>query len=195
MPNVFDKTSFIPQKSLSVTSRKQSSISLFFVLAMLLFLISIGSYVAVVSYKAVLEQSIESKAASLQRAKEAFDPGLIEDLIELNNRIESSKDILSNHTSITPLLELLEELTLKNVRFSQFEFNKRDSGQITLLLTGQAKNYASVVLQSDSFGQSRFLNSQIFSNVNLDSSGNVGFVFDAIVDPDLVSFKNNVEGF
>lgn len=138
---------------------------------------------------------MESKAVSLERAKEAFDPGLIEELSRLNSRIEASDDIISSHLLLTPLFKLIEESTLKNVRFSQFDFLVRDSGNIELFMTGQALDYATVVLQSDLFGQSKFLKNQVFSNINLDSFGNVGFLFKAEVDPGLVLFKSNVEGF
>jgi len=196
MANSFNKTSFIPQKSISREGgKKKPTAGLFFGAAVLFFAISILASVGVFFYKKILEGRVESKAVSLERAKEAFDPGLIEELSRLNSRIEASDDIISSHLLLTPLFKLIEESTLKNVRFSQFDFLVRDSGNIELFMTGQALDYATVVLQSDLFGQSKFLKNQVFSNINLDSFGNVGFLFKAEVDPGLVLFKSNVEGF
>jgi hypothetical protein len=196
MANSFDKTSFIPQKTLTSTNRRKKSFSGFlFITSTIILIVSIAFSIGVFSYKKIVEQSIESKAVSLKRAKEAFDPGLIEDLTRLDNRIENTKKILDSHISITPLLEFFEEFTLKNVQFSQFEVSLLDSSQINLLMEGRARDYATVVAQSDLLGQSRFLKNQIFSDVNLDNFGNVGFSFEAIIDPNLTSFRNSVEGF
>ena len=196
MANGFNKTSFIPQKSLTpLSQRKKSSVGLFFVIAVIVFIVAIAGSVGVLAYKKVLEGSLESKAVSLQRAREAFDPKLIEEFSRLNQRINLSTRLLNNHISITPLFSVIEELTLKNVKFNTFDFSVRGSGQIEIKMSGIATNYATVVLQSDVFGQNRFLKNQIFSDVNLDNAGNIGFSFNATVDPSLVSFKNSIEGF
>jgi len=195
MADAFNKTSFIPQKSLSTVSKKKSTSGLFFFISVIIFILSVLGSIGIIAYKKVVEQGIENKAGSLERAKEAFDPNLIESLSRLDNRIESSKELLNSHIAISPIFSLLEDLTLKNVEFDQFEFRAEDSGLMTLLMSGQAKDYATVVLQSDTFGQSKSLRDQIFSDVNLNKFGNVGFSFRAVVDPSLVSYKNNVEGF
>jgi len=194
MLDTFDKTSFIPKKSLAPISKRKPSVGLYFIISVIVFLLATAGSVGVIVYKAYVEGGIESKAVSLQRAKEAFDPRLIDDLSRLDNRIESSGNILSSHIALTPLFDLLEELTLKNVRFEQFEFLVLDSGEMTLVMTGEAVNHATVVLQSDLLGQSRFLKDQIFSDINPDRSGNIGFSLEATVDPSLVSFRGNVEG-
>jgi len=195
MANVFDKTSFIPQKSLNPIVKKKSSTSLFTIIAILIFVISAASSIGVFAYKKILEKSINQKAVSLERAKEAFDPGLIEELTALNNRIEASKDILASHILLTPLFALIEESTLKSVKFNQFDFTVQDSGQMELQMDGQATDYATVVLQSDLFGKNRFLSDQIFADINLDNSGNISFSYKAMVNPSLLLFKSNVEGF
>ena len=189
----FKQSSFIPQKTFGQTTKKKRTASLYFIVSILLFLVSVAGSVGVFAYKKILESSIESKAISLQRAKEAFDPNLIEDLARLNNRIKSSEEILFSHVALTPVFALLEELTLKNVRFDQFDFVVRNSGRVAILMNGQAVDYATVVLQSDTFGQNRFFRDQIFSNINLDASGNVGFSFSAIIDPNLLSFRESIQ--
>lgn len=195
MPDSFNRSSFIPQKSLGQNTKKKSSLGLFFIISILIFILTAAASIAVFGYKKVLESSIEQKAVSLQRAKEAFDPALIDELVRLDNRINLTKSILSSHISLTPFFSLLEELTLKNIKFDLFNFTIKDSGQVGVSMRGKAKDYATVVLQSDILGQNRFLTSQIFSDVNLDSSGRVGFSFNALVDSNLISFKSKTEGF
>jgi len=195
MPNTFDNTSFIPKKSLSVVSKKKSSVGLYFIIAVFLFIITAALSVGTFSYKKYLEIGIDSKAESLDRDRQAFDPALIEELIRLSIRVESTKKLLSSHISLTPFFALLEESTLKNVSFDSFELSVKDSGQVNVSMSGHASDYATVVLQSDILGQNRFLRNQLFSNINLDKSGNVSFFVNADVDPNLISYENNVEGF
>ena len=195
MANTFDKTSFIPQKSSTQSrARKKLGGGLFFIISVIIFAVAVALSVGVFSYKKILENSKESKAVSLSRSREAFDPGLIADLTRLDKRMETTKRLLDGHISLTPLLGFVEEFTLKNVRFSQFNFSLVDNSQINFSMEGQALDYATVVAQSDLLGQSRFLQNQIFSNVNLDNSGNVIFHFEAKIDPSLISFKNELEG-
>jgi hypothetical protein len=193
----FNKTSFIPQKSLNPvsTGRRKPSVSLFFIGSVIIFIVAIALSIGAFSYKKILEQGIEKKAVSLQRAREAFDPGLIENLTRLDSKIEATKDLLDSHISLTPLFDFLEEFTLKNIKFDSFNLSLQGSSdKITLSIEGQAINYATIVAQSDLLGQSRFLKDQIFSNVSLDSSGNVSFSLDAKIDPKLTSFRSSVEG-
>jgi len=123
-----------------------------------------------------------------------LDPNLIDELRRLDNRIKSSENILNSHISMTPFFAVLEDLTLKNVRFDQFEFNLTNSGLTALIMNGEAVDYATVVLQSDLMGQSRFLKDQIFSDVNLDEgTGNIRFSLRTTIDPGLVSFTSNID--
>jgi len=196
MANTFDKTSFIPQKKLGgKIKRRRAPLGLLFVLSIILFLIALAGIIGVIVYEEILERSIESKAVSLQRAQDAFDPDLIDELRRLDNRIKSSQSILNAHISMTPFFALLEDLTLKNVRFNEFRFSLEDTSGITsLIMAGEAVDYATVVLQSDLMGQSKHLKGQIFSDVNLDEeTGNIRFSLRTTLDPELISFTSNID--
>jgi hypothetical protein len=57
---------------------------------------------------------------------------------------------------------------------------------------GIASSFSSVALQSDIFGENKFIQEPIFSNLNLDSKGDVIFDFSAFVDPRLLSYSDSI---
>ena len=62
-----------------------------------------------------------------------------------------------------------------------------------VVLRGWAKSFNEVALQSDSFAGEKFIQEPIFSDINLDESGNILFSFSAILDPSLISYGNVVK--
>jgi len=191
------KTSFIPQKS--VAEEKASNKpqkrrgGLFSTGAVVIFILAIVLAGGVFAYKKILEQRLVSKSDSLERAKGAFEPKLIDELVRVDRRIESSKELLNSHVVLSPLLDFLEDATLRNVKLEEMFFDLEEEGKIRLRLAGEASSYASIVLQAESFGQSRFLKDQLFSDFDLNQLGNVNFDFTAIVDKGLVNFKSNLD--
>ena len=57
-------------------------------------------------------------------------------------------------------------------------------------MSGQARNYAYVALQSDVLGKNKYIPQHIFSDLNLDGSGNVTFNLFAVISPTLLSYKS-----
>lgn len=188
------QTSFIPKKPLtkeSVVHRVPTGI--FTIIATIVFFGSLLGAGGVYAYKTLLARDIEAAKASLERAEKAFEPATIVELERLDGRIQSSGEILEAHTVVTPLFRTLEEATLPQVRFNRFNFSFLNGEKIELRMNGEARSYSFVALQSDEFGNAKFLKDVIFSNLNLDQQGNVTFEVTATVDPELVFYKAQVE--
>lgn len=191
---VESQTSFIPKKPLSKESAvRERPTGLFTILSTLVFFVSLLGAGGVFAYKTLLAREIETSRAALERAEKAFDPATIVELERLDKRIESSKRVLESHTVVSPLFALLEDSAIPQVRFSKMSFSFLNSDKIELRLSGEARNYSFVALQSDEFGKSKFLKDVIFSNLNLDTFGNVVFDVDATVASDLVLYRSQAE--
>lgn len=192
MPINESKQSFIPKKTLSQRGKKKRhSSGLFFGVSVIIFILTLVTAGAVYSYSSFLDKRIASMGQSLERAKQAFEPSLIIELKRLNSRINSADSILGGHVALSKFLLLLEEITLKTVQFTHFEYNI--SGNIVQVsLSGKARNYSSVALQSDLFGQSKFMKNTIFSNLGLDEDGNVMFDVVTNVDLSLILYKESI---
>lgn len=194
MPEPKTHTSFIPKKSLTAPVRKArgSSIGVFFLFTLVIFIGAIALAVGVFLYQQFIIKSIEQKSASLARASAAFEPSIIQEISRLDIRINSAKEILSDHKAISSFFGLLEALTLESVRFENLEYRTDEGGKTNISMRGRARNFSSVALQSDIFGQNKFIQEPIFSDLNLDKKGGVVFSFSAFIDPRLISYENTI---
>jgi hypothetical protein len=186
--------SFIPKKSSAVRRPTTSArVGLFFLISVIAFVLALASAIGVFIYGGITKRNIESKAASLERAKDAFEISLIEELSRLDNRIESSKRILGNHVVLTTLFSALGDSTLKSVKFDAFSLSSNEKEEVKMNLSGVARDYASIVLQSEVLAESKFFKNIIFSNLGLDFFGDVTFDIEATVDDSLISFEDNIQ--
>jgi hypothetical protein len=163
---------------------------------MVVLLIFIGSLVAAgaaFAYEKYMQGSIQSANDSLVRAQAAYDPSAIESLLRLNNRLAAAKKLVQNHVSPSSIFVFLENNTLSSVRFTGFAYDMNPNGTATLQLSGEALDFASVALQSDTFSASRALKDVLFSDINTaPSTGRIVFKVSAVVDPSLLSYRNTL---
>ena len=188
------QTSFIPKKPLSKDAApREQPTGLFTIIATVLFFASLLAAGGVFAYKTLILGSINTASESLDRVEKAFEPQTIVELERLDSRINSSQKVLEGHIVVTPLFHLLEASTIPQVRFNKMNVSFINSDKIELSMSGEARSYSFVALQSDEFGKSKYLKNVIFSNLNLDQLGNVTFDFSAVIDPELVSYKSVVD--
>ena len=186
------QTSFIPKKSTAagISTRRPPLATLFFVISVIIFVITLVATIGVFSYKKIIIDRITNMSTELSSAKNAFEPRLIDTLTKFSNRVEVAKQVIGAHSVVSPIFDLLENETLASITFDNFKYDFNESGVSSLSMTGQAKSFNSVALQSDIFGQEKLLKGPVFSDLNLDQSGNVIFKFSVSVDRSLTSYKN-----
>jgi hypothetical protein len=174
--------------------RAASSISLFALLSTVIFIVAVALSGGVFFYKGILAKQITDDKATLDRARAAFEPQLVDQIIRLDSRIETSKTLLKNHVAVTPFFDLLSSITLRSVRFKDFSFNFLAPDKIQVAMKGQAQSYAAVALQSDVFSAQKAISNTLLSDLSLDQTGAVTFNVSTSVDPNIVSYKNSVSG-
>ncbi len=186
------KTSFIPKASLEVERKRPGAgnpVALVSIVAGALLVLSIVTSAGVFFFENYTKQSIESKRASLERSRAAFEPATIRELSRLNTRIETGKSLLEKHVALTLLFGDLERRTLSTVRFSSIAYEINGTGEVTLTMEGQATSFNSVALQSEEFSKSDILKDPIFENVNISQSGAIEFDFTAVIDESRLTFQ------
>ena len=132
----------------------------------------------------------------LNLAQARFEPSKILQLQVLDNRLIASNEILSKHIVVSPIFKVLQEVTLKNISYTKFSYDFNDSSKnnkVAISMTGIAKGYQSIALQSDIFAKYKYLIDPIFSNLLLDDKGNVIFDLDFSVDSNFVDYKKVVD--
>lgn len=182
--------SFIPKDTLreAAAPRRQGGLGLFFLISLIIFLGSILASLGVFLYGEYVTRSLESKKVSLERARAAFEPALIEELSRLNLRMQKTKEILAGHSALTSFFDLLADTTLTRVRFKSFEYTFAGAGKAVIAMKGEARSFGDIALQSDAFAKTKQIREPAFSSLNLDQGGNVIFDFTASLDDSLLSY-------
>lgn len=190
-PNI--KSSFIPSDTVQTKKSRgpiNSGLTDIFVLgAIVLFIASLALGIGVFLYYQFLQSSLASKSEQIQRAEEAFEPGLIQELTRLDDRMRAGEAILHQHMAPSEIFALLQDLTLVNVSFSSFELAAADPGSISITLDGLARSVNSIALQADLFARHGAITSPIFSNINRDTQG-VRFEVTALLNPAALRYAN-----
>lgn len=175
------KSSFIPQSPIAPVSqaprRSGGGYNFFVLISLVIFVASATLAVGVFLYAQYLSTASASKLSQLERAKEAFEPSLIQDLTRLDDRMRAADTILSRHVAPTTLFNLLEQLTLQTVAFNSFDFTSSQDGY-KVTMQGLAESVNSIALQADLLSRSGVIANPIFSNINRQIGG-VKFDFTA----------------
>lgn len=182
------QTSFIPKKPLADTPSSISGAGFFLIISIIIFVIAIAASAGVYFYGTYLQKQNEESKQKLLDKEAHFDTSSIERLVALNSRIKAAEDLLDKHIVLTSLFEFFQESVLKTVRFESLAYTYSPQ-KISISMKGQANSYNSIAFQSDVLNGKKFIKNALFSNLNLDASGNVGFNFVAEVDPTLLSYK------
>jgi len=186
------QTSFIPKKPMiedrTVAPRP---ISLLTVIAIFIFFTMLVSSGALYFYKTVLQKNITQMASDLSLAQNRFEPAKISQLQVLDKRLKAATAVLSNHIAVSPIFQMLEDLTMKTVAYTKFnyQFGTTSAAPITINMSGIAVGYRSIALQADLFSTNPNMIDPVFSNLSLDDKGNVLFDLQFSVSPSFVNYE------
>jgi len=142
-------------------------------------------------YKTIVTKNITKMEDTLSLAKNRFEPSKITELQILDKRLNASSEILSKHIAISPIFQALQAITMKTVRFTKFnyDFGGDVDDKVNVKMSGAAKGYSFLALQSDLFAENKNFIEPVFSNLSLDLNGNVIFDLSFSVDPSFVDYK------
>ncbi len=185
-----EKISFIPKKSFSPgVSAPRRSLGLFVSFSIFLLFVSGLTFGGAYFYKSYLKKQSNELSVSLTRARDAFDPNLIGALIETSRKIDYAKTLVQGHQSLVELFQLINDSTLKSVRFVSFDYAvTKDSGPV-VTMKGEAPSYADLAVQAEQFEKNKNIKSVHFSGLALGPRGEVQFSVKMPVDPNFVIYK------
>lgn len=186
------KTSFIPKASLKVERRRtapHSSVGIINVIASIILIASIIAAVGLFLFEQFTVRSIESKRESLDRARAAFEPSTIKELSRLDARLNASGLLLDSHVAMSRLFDEIESQTLASVRFKDFSLSESGPGRLVVTMAGTAQSFNALALQADVFGGSPLFSEPLFSDFNIDTTGNVVFSFSAAVNRSEIAYR------
>ncbi len=148
---------------------------------------------AVFLYQQYLRSSAASDIAQLKTAEQQFQPALVQQLTRLDDRMRAAQTILSTHIAPSAFFEVLNQVTLKTISYSNLDFQAPDPNHIQVKMQGVAQSVNSIALQDDLMSQSGVFTSPIFSNIDRQKDG-VHFDVTALVNPSALSFSQLTGG-
>ena len=192
MENQFT-TTFIPKKPLMETSSGDAPVSrpvgLLSTISLILFIITIFITGIMYFWKSYETSNVASLSSSVDAVSKDFEPQLITQLQSLDRQLQNANMLVKNHTVISPIFDVLEASTLKQVQFSKFDVTFDPTAGIQVKMSGLADGYQSIAEQSDVLGSNTFLTDVIFSNFNLTQDGKVSFDLTFGVRPEFLNFQ------
>lgn len=188
------QTSFIPKKPIvEERTEVKRPTSIFTIIAIFIFIAMVLMLAGSYFYRQVLAGEIKSKESTLGLAKGRFEPERINELQVLDRRLRAATELLSKHIAVTPIFEVLQEVTLKTIRYTRFSYEWTEKGRVLVRLGGIATGYRSIAIQSDLFSENKYIIDPVFSNLSLDEKGNVLFDLEFYVEGSLVDYKQNLQ--
>lgn len=194
------QTSFLPQKPLTepVTVKEKVSLGIFGFIGIIVFVISAGLALGVYFYEANLSKQLTDKQLQLNNARNILESPLIGEAKTLGRRISDTNQILSSHIIVSPIFEALQLNTLKSLQFNHFSYTvpTDPTGKISVEMTGVARDYTSIALESDQLAKNKDIQNPLFSGLALDAkTGNVTFSLNFTVTPEFVNFANHLSDY
>jgi len=190
------QTSFIPKKPISSPDGAGIAVvrrtNIFSIVASVVFIMTALVSVAMFLYKNILNEQIKKSDASVAEARLAYEPEIIQDLIDVSTKINSSKGLLENHVVASEVLNLIEELTVRRMRFDEFLYKNDGIGLPEVKMRGEVQSYNALAQQQEIFFANDYMKEPKFSGMTLAENGFVRVNFTTSLDPSLVSYKKAI---
>jgi hypothetical protein len=193
-------TSFIPKRpvvaGVQPERSKTHAVGLLSLVTGIVVAATVLSFVFVYFYENSLTAQRAKLEESINEARNGVGTDFLADMKRLNARIAGVNTLLTRHIVVTPIFEALQATTLRSVQYKTFTYqflndpvNKTQIVQV--MLTGTAKNYTTIALQSDAFAQNPIIRNPVFSGLTVDDKASgVTFNLTFDVSPSDLSFES-----
>lgn len=196
------QTSFIPKKPIVQEEKIHSKLSIFLLISLIIFFVSLGLAGWVFLERNILIQQIGDEQKTIETNKNGLtqDSITVESIVALDSRIRVANQLLANHVAVSPIFSFLNQRTLKNIRFKSFSIKNigqdtMGATKVSIEMSGQARDFDSVASQADEFGKPEYTNiikEPKISGLSLNPDGSVAFTFTASIVPSFISYSNSV---
>lgn len=187
------QSSFIPKKpvvdSPKMAGPVEKNVNIFSAIATILFLLTLICSAGVFGYLKYVERNISTADKQLVEVRSAFQESRIQDLIDASIKLNVVKNLLEQHYVTSRILVMLQDLTLKNVRFDSMSYSNTN-GKPTVTFQSEAIGYNAVANQKEVFEGSKKLDDVQFSDFKLTPEGSVSTKMVASVSASLISYKD-----
>lgn len=150
--------------------------------------VSLLGWGAAYTYKSLQEKDVHNLETYLAKARESFDPSLLKEFENLDRRLRTAQELLNSHTTLAPLFALLDQITLKNIRYTYFSYVNNGSAS-AVKISGESTSFPSIALQALEYSKDGHFQNPIFSNLGVMQGGKITFDVAFNVDQSLLSYS------
>lgn len=202
-------TSFIPKSSMPGSGRPQvdlpkvtlppKTVGILTFITVIIAISAALSFVGVYLYEQRLGSQKQNLEQSITDARSDLGSDFVAEMQRFEQRISGVRQLLQSHIVVSPIFEELQTRTLRSVQFKQFKYNVGGADQggkstVQVTLTGVARSYSIIALQSDTLAQSTFIKNPVFSNLTLDDqTKSINFSLAFTVDTADLSYQKFIE--
>lgn len=180
-------TSFVPKQPVGGGQRfSQSGGNTFLVLSLIILGIALVASLGVFGYERYLMSIRDAKSQEVARAQESIDAAKVEEFIHMRDRFSAAKGLLDQHIALSNFFNLLESITLQNVRFNSLSLTIANDRSAEIQMTGNARTFNALAAQSSAFAAEKRIKRAIFSDIQVNENKTVSFALTADVDPKLL---------
>lgn len=195
-------TSFIPKRPVSsepVAPKVHSrAVGLLSLLAAVFVIATVVAFGAVYFYQGQLAAQRTKSEALINEARKGIGTEFLSDMKRLDARIEGVKSLMGGHIVVSPIFDALEETTLRSIQYKSFSYafvtdSTTKGTLVQVTLTGNAKSYSTIALQSDAFAKNSLIKNPVFSGLTVDEkTSTVNFKLLFTVAPEALSYEGFV---
>lgn len=133
--------------------------------------------------------AVQNLSAQLATEKERFNPQAIEELKSMSARLKFAKQVIDNHVAASPVLDLVEDVTIKSVYYQGLTLAKDEKAGYGLKLMGKAPNYGLLYAQLEAFRAEPKIRDAEVRNIQLDEQrGEVTFEALLLLSPEVMKY-------
>lgn len=185
-------TSFVPKQPVRPAQRLQrSGGNIFLVASVFLLGLAVLGSVGVFLYKGYLAGIRDAKSAEVEELQKNIDTVAVEEFIRTRDRFKTANILLDTHITSSSFFDLLETITLQNVRFDSLSFTLMEERSAEILMAGTARTFNALAAQSSLFAGEKQVKRAIFSDIAVKDDDTVSFTLTATLEPELILMKED----
>ena len=184
-------TSFVPYSASAQTRKFRADYSgAFGFFAYGVLALAIFAALGVFAYGWILDGTKARKDEALAKAETAINAATAQSFVNLQNRLNSSQDLLDRHAAFTGAITAIAKLLPTNSRLTSLHLSFDPRGRAKLDAAGVTKNLNVLAAMSMSFAADNRIKDAIFSNIGVNpKDASVTFALSATVDSSLVAYN------
>ncbi len=191
-----NQSSFIPRESVGMRPRRETTMGVMMTISLIIVGLSLFLFAGAYSYHYVLDLQINKSCAgdgsacglkaTVENTRRELGIENINRYNRLDKKMKVAESLINGHTTMVPLFELLERLTLHSVRYTKIDL---DGSRV--FLEGVALTYTDLAAQLKVLESSNSVRGAVFSNLGLDTAGNVTFSLELSPVSSLLTYSAN----